>query len=140
MDACWRDDLRPALAARGIQIVRFAELDAAAQSRLQAYFEQAIFPVLTPLVVDPSHPFPFISSGSLSRALNVRNPFTGQDRFARIKVPQNRPRLVDAGEMRFVLLEEVIAADSKIDPAIEPENKIEQLKAKKLLAEIDEKF
>lgn len=110
MDACWRDDLRPALAARGIQIVRFAELDAAAQSRLQAYFEQAIFPVLTPLVVDPSHPFPFISSGSLSLALNVRNPSTGQDRFARIKVPQNRPRLVDAGEMRFVLLEEVIAA------------------------------
>ena len=90
--------------------MRFNELDADAQERLRHYFEQAIFPVLTPLVVDPSHPFPFISSGSLSLALNVRNPATGQDRFARIKVPQNRPRLVDAGEMRFVLLEELIAA------------------------------
>ncbi|MEP7215468.1 MAG: polyphosphate kinase 1 [Anaerolineaceae bacterium] len=110
MDACWRDALAPNLSARGIQIVRFADLDGAAQTRLQAYFEQAIFPVLTPLVVDPSHPFPFISSGSLSLALNVRNPATGEDRFARIKVPQNRPRLVDAGDMRFVLLEELIAA------------------------------
>ena len=110
MDGCWRDEIAPALAGRGIQIVRFTELDAEAQRRLRAYFEQAIFPVLTPLVVDPSHPFPFISSGSLSLALNVRNPITGEDRFARIKVPQNRPRLVDAGDMRFVLLEEVIAA------------------------------
>ncbi|MEO6397505.1 MAG: polyphosphate kinase 1 [Tepidiformaceae bacterium] len=110
MDASWREDLGPALAARGIRILPFAELDVEAQQRLRLYFEQAIFPVLTPLVVDPSHPFPFISSGSLSLALNVRNPATGQDRFARIKVPQNRPRLVDAGEHRFVLLEDVIAA------------------------------
>lgn len=110
MDECWRSDLGPALAASGVRIMRFNELDADAQERLRHYFEQAIFPVLTPLVVDPSHPFPFISSGSLSLALNVRNPATGQDRFARIKVPQNRPRLVDAGEMRFVLLEELIAA------------------------------
>ena len=110
MDECWRDQLGPALAARGVRIMRFEELDGEAQARLRGYFERAIFPVLTPLVVDPSHPFPFISSGSLSLALNVRNPATGQDRFARIKVPQNRPRLIDAGEMRFVLIEEVIAA------------------------------
>ena len=110
MDACWKSDLGPSLAGRGIRIMRFEDLDFEAQAKLRVYFEQAIFPVLTPLVVDPSHPFPFISSGSLSLALNVRNPATGQDRFARIKVPQNRPRLVDAGEMRFVLIEEVIAA------------------------------
>jgi polyphosphate kinase len=110
MDACWSAVLAPALAERGVRIVRFEELDVAAQQRLGTYFEQAIFPVLTPLVVDPAHPFPFISSGSLSLALNVRHPTTGQDRFARIKVPQNRPRFLDAGGLRFVLLEEVIAA------------------------------
>ena len=110
MERTWHETLAPALRSRGITLARFADLDFEAKERLRAYFEQAIFPVLTPLVVDPSHPFPFISSGSLSLALNVRNPATGQDRFARVKVPQNRPRLVDAGDLRFVLLEEVIAA------------------------------
>ncbi|MEO9255317.1 MAG: polyphosphate kinase 1, partial [Tepidiformaceae bacterium] len=107
---CWTSVLAPALAERCVSIVPFAALDSEAQERLRTYFEQAIFPVLTPLVVDPAHPFPFISSGSLSLALNVRHPRGGQDRFARIKVPQNRPRFVDAGNMRFVRLEEVIAA------------------------------
>lgn len=110
LDETWATELSPALAAEGIRIVPYASLDARAKERLRAYFEEAIFPVLTPLVVDPAHPFPFISSGSLSLALNVRHPGTGQDRFARIKVPQNRPRLVDAGELRFVLLEDLIAA------------------------------
>jgi polyphosphate kinase len=110
MDACWAGTLAPALAERGIRVIRFTELEAPTRERITAYFEQAIFPVLTPLVVDPAHPFPFISSGSLSLALNVRHPATGQDRFARIKVPQNRPRFVDAGDGRFVLLEDVIAA------------------------------
>lgn len=109
MEKCWSEELSPALAERGIRIVKYHELDPAAQQNLTAYFESAIFPVLTPLVVDPAHPFPFISSLSLSLALNVRHPVTGQDRFARIKVPQNRPRFVDAGDMRFVPLEEVIA-------------------------------
>lgn len=110
MDNCWKSVLAPALAKRGIAIVRYEDLDTAAKGHLTQYFEQAIFPVLTPLVVDPAHPFPFISSGSLSLALNVRRPGSGQDRFARIKVPQNRPRLVDAGQMRFVMLEDLIAA------------------------------
>lgn len=110
IERCWLDTLQPALAERGVRIVPFASLDADARERLKLYFEQAIFPVLTPLVVDPSHPFPFISSGSLSLALDVRHPGAGQDRFARIKVPQNRPRLVDAGELRFVWLEDLIAA------------------------------
>jgi polyphosphate kinase len=109
-DATWHDELRPELAGNGIQIVEFDSLEPEARARLTAYFEQAIFPVLTPLVVDPAHPFPFISSASLSLALNVRHPSTGQDRFARIKVPGNRPRFVDAGGHRFVLLEDLIAA------------------------------
>lgn len=110
IDATWHDELAPALAEHGVRIVRFDELEQEARDRLRAYFEQAIFPVLTPLVVDPAHPFPFISSGSLSLALNVRHPGTGQDRFARVKVPGNRPRFVDAADGRFVLLEDLIAA------------------------------
>jgi len=110
MDECWRDELQPRLAERGIRVVAFNSLDEAARETLSAYFERAIFPVLTPLVVDPAHPFPFISGGSLSLAFTVRHPESGQDRFARLKVPQNRPRFVDAGENRFVLLEDLIEA------------------------------
>ena len=110
MEGCWALNLAPALAAHGVHVVPFHQLEPDARARLTAYFVRAIFPVLTPLVVDPVHPFPFISGGSLSLALNVRQPSTGQDRFARVKVPQNRPRFVDAGDMRFVLLEDLIAA------------------------------
>jgi polyphosphate kinase len=110
MERCWSDVLGPELAALGIRVVQMPELDAAARERITAYFISAIFPVLTPLVVDPSHPFPFISGGTLSLALNLRDPSTGVDRFARVKVPQNRPRFVDAGEYRFVLIEDLIAA------------------------------
>jgi polyphosphate kinase len=106
----WRDELAPELAANGLRIVPFAELERDARDRLAAYFEEAIFPILTPLVVDPAHPFPFISSASLSLALNVRHIESGQDRFARIKVPQNRARLIEAGDGRFVLLEDLIGA------------------------------
>ncbi len=109
MDAAWAA-LQPLLAEHGIQIVAFTDLDPAAKGRLTDYFKSAIFPVLTPLVVDPAHPFPFISSGSLSLALNVRHAATGVDRFARVKIPQNRPRFLDAGERRFVLIEDVIAS------------------------------
>lgn len=110
MDRAWAEELEPELREAGIQIVPFRDLDDATRSRIRGYFEQAIFPVLTPLVVDPAHPFPFISSGSLSLAMDIRNPRTGLSRFARVKVPQNRPRFIDAGDSRFVLIEDVIAA------------------------------
>ncbi len=106
----WRNELLPELFSHGIRVVRFDDLEEAARQQLREYFERSIFPVLTPLVVDPAHPFPFISGGSLSLALNVRHPSTGQDRFARVKVPPNRPRFIDAGNLRFVLLEDLIAA------------------------------
>jgi len=109
-DQAWRESLAPQLAEHGIRIVRYSDLESEARERLTSYFERAIFPVLTPLVVDPAHPFPFISSGSLSLALNVRHPVSGQDRFARVKVPGNRPRFVDAGDYRFVLIEDLITA------------------------------
>jgi polyphosphate kinase len=110
MDRCWESVLKPLLAAEGVTFLRFEDLAPDEKRRMSDYFEEAIFPVLTPLVVDPSHPFPFISSGSLSLILSVRHPVTGTDRFARIKVPENRPRFVEAGPQRFVLVEDVIGA------------------------------
>lgn len=110
IETCWREVLLPALDERGVRIVPFGSLEPAAQASLTDYFTSSVYPVLTPLVVDPAHPFPFISANSLSLALMVRDPHTGTERFARVKVPQNRPRFVDAGDMHFVLLEDLIAA------------------------------
>ena len=106
----WRDVLAPALAEQGVLVVAYQSLGAAERLRLEHYFMTAVYPVLTPLVVDPSHPFPFISAGSVSLALSVRDPRTGQERFGRVKVPQNRPRLVEVSSGRFVMLEDLIAA------------------------------
>ncbi len=96
MDACWQRELRPALAEHGVTFLTFNQLEAAEREHLTGYFEEAIFPVLTPLVVDPAHPFPFISSGSLSLILSIRHPRTGLERFARVKMPENRPRFLEA--------------------------------------------
>ncbi|MEZ4552727.1 MAG: polyphosphate kinase 1 [Dehalococcoidia bacterium] len=110
MERHWRDRLCPDLAAHGVHFSSYEALDPAAQARLHEYFLSDVFPVLTPLVVDPAHPFPFISGGSLSLALSIRDRRSGRDLFARIKVPPNRPRLIDAGEGRFVWLEDLIAS------------------------------
>jgi len=106
-------DLLPQLARHGIHIHRYADLTHAQKAFVADYFERAVFPVLTPLAVDPGHPFPYISNLSLSLALIVHDPVTGLDRFARVKVPIGSvlPRLVSLGNgWNFVLLEEVIAA------------------------------
>ena len=108
IERCW-DDLRDALATEGVRVVSYGGLDAETRARLAAYFEAAVFPVLTPLIVDPEHPFPFISGGSLSVVATLNGRGAGR-RFARVKVPPNRPRFVDAGDGRLVLLEELIAA------------------------------
>lgn len=110
MEASWRRVLEPALAEVGIRIVRFSSLSEGERERLRRFFVDSVYPVLTPLVVDPAHPFPRISSGSLSLLLTVREPRTGRERVARVKVPQNRARFVDAGAGAFVLLEELITA------------------------------
>lgn len=109
LDDLWAHDLRPALAAAGVHIVSYADLGDPEQGELAEHFERAILPVLTPLVVDPAHPFPFISGGSLSLAVGLRQR-NGMTRFARVKVPPNRPRFVELGGGRFVPLEEVIGA------------------------------
>ncbi len=91
---CFLDDVRPALQQEGIRIAHWDELESAEQDRLHTYFTEHIFPVLTPLAVDPAHPFPYISGLSLNIAALVRDPDGGVDRFARIKVPNNVPRFV----------------------------------------------
>ncbi|HZP82982.1 MAG TPA: polyphosphate kinase 1 [Chthonomonadaceae bacterium] len=106
--------LMPSLARHGIHLRRYEELDAIQADRLRVYFENEVFPVLTPLALDPGHPFPYISNLSLSLAVVVYDPVTGVERFARVKVPTRPalPRLVPlVGEKwQFVLLEEVITA------------------------------
>jgi polyphosphate kinase len=114
----------PLLAEAGIRLSNWEELDEDDTAFLISEFEQRIFPVLTPLAVDPSHPFPYISNLSLSLAVMVRDPDTGQRRFARVKVPDLLPRFVvlPDGE-RFVPLEQVIAARlSSLFPGMEIES------------------
>ncbi len=109
---CFQEVL-PQLAAYGIQLLRHSDLNSAQKEELRKYFEAEVFPVLTPLAVDPGHPFPYISNLSLNLAVVVRDPRTSKDRFARVKVPARAvlPRLVRVGSgWQFILLEELIAA------------------------------
>src|SRR4051794_23863160 len=105
------EQLCPQLAAVGIIFSSWAELDEDDVKTLDEVFEERIFPVLTPLAVDPGHPFPYISHLSLNLAVIVRDPITAQRQFARVKVPPLLPRfwVLPDGE-RFVPLEQVIAA------------------------------
>ncbi len=105
------DELLPELARHGVRLVHWADLAEADRRYLMEFFEQRVFPVLTPLAVDPAHPFPYISNLALNLAAMVSDPDTGERRFARVKVPNVFPRLVALpdGE-RFVPVEEVIAA------------------------------
>jgi polyphosphate kinase len=118
------DDIEPALAAEGIRIVRWASLDEEHRDRLGDYFRSKVFPVLTPLAVDPAHPFPYISGLSLNLAVLVRSPESSTERFARVKVPNNVPRFVivkrTPTEAEFLPLEELIAAHlSMLFPGME---------------------
>ena len=92
--ALFQEDIRPALAERNVDILGWDELNSDQQERLTRYFRHQIYPVLTPLAVDPSHPFPYISGLSLNLAVILRNPRSGKEHFARIKVPDSLPRLV----------------------------------------------
>jgi polyphosphate kinase len=113
------DEVRPALAEEGILVVGWADLADDERERLSTYFHEQVFPVLTPLAVDPAHPFPFVSGLSLNLAITVRQPEDGTQHFARIKVPDNVDRFValtgepdDDGKrvVRFLPMEELIAA------------------------------
>ena len=106
-------DVRTGLAGHGIRIVPYEDRHER-QVELRQQFLDEIFPVLTPLAVDPGHPFPYISDLSLSLAVTVRDPDTGERRFARVKVPPVLPRLWEVGVQTYVLLEQIIAANLDI--------------------------
>ena len=108
---CLHQVLLPALAAHGVRLVSMEELSVEERTDLDRFFAREVFPVLTPLAVDPSHPFPYISNLSLSLAVIVRDPDSGEERFARVKVPRSLSRWVPLGNtQRYVPLEELIGA------------------------------
>ena len=108
---CLYEVLLPELAEHDIRIVGMDELDPEEVKRIDAFFESQVFPVLTPLAVDPGHPFPYISNLSLSLAVLIHDPTTGSSPLARVKVPKSLPRWVPFGkENHFVPLEQVIGA------------------------------
>ncbi|MFO0700018.1 MAG: polyphosphate kinase 1 [Nitrospira sp.] len=124
-NACWKDDILPALQDTGIRVLHYAELTSEERAAIQQYFQREISPVLTPLAFDPTHPFPHISNLSFNLAVLVKHPERG-DCFARVKVPDIFPRLVPLPSdenvalqqmglgkvgktQRFVWLDEVIA-------------------------------
>ncbi len=121
---CWLQDVTPALQDNGIRIAHWDALDPAERDKLADYFRSQVFPVLTPLAVDPGHPFPYISGLSLNLAVIVRDPQIDAERFARVKVPNNVPRFVRVkdpeAEEAFLPLEELIAAHlSMLFPGME---------------------
>ncbi len=111
---CFTAHVLPAMDAAGIRIVRWAELDDGERDRMRGYFHDTVFPVLTPLAVDPAHPFPYISGLSLNLAVLVHDPDTDRELFARVKVPNNVPRFVHVASSpkseRLLPVEDLIAA------------------------------
>ncbi|HEU0207245.1 MAG TPA: RNA degradosome polyphosphate kinase [Pseudolysinimonas sp.] len=106
--------VKPALDEAGIHIESWSDLDEKDRVRIDEIFSAQIFPVLMPLAVDPAHPFPYISGLSLNLSIRVRNPKTGKEEFARLKVPQNLPRFVQLpddsrGLLRYIQLEDLVA-------------------------------
>ncbi|MFN2234226.1 MAG: polyphosphate kinase 1 [Anaerolineales bacterium] len=129
----WNKVLKPALEEAGIHILQYADLADKQLENMQAYFDEVVFPVLTPLAFDPGHPFPHISNLSLSLAVLIRDT-QGQERFARVKVPASLPRLVplkrSSGSVRrdgtvphyhyFIWIEQLILANlEKLFPGME---------------------
>jgi len=102
--------INPELAEHGIELLRWKELSADERGTLGDLFRQRIYPVLTPLVVDPAHPFPFISGLSLNLAVMIADPRTDATVFARVKVPPLLPRFLSLSQNRYVPIEDVIAA------------------------------
>ncbi len=111
------ESVRPALAEQGIEFVRWSDIPESDRGELSRYFNDQVFPVLTPLAVDPAHPFPFVSGLSLNLAVTVKSPDDGGQHFARVKVPDNVDRFIrldsTVGEIetvRFLPMEELIGA------------------------------
>jgi polyphosphate kinase len=106
----WKRDLRPALAAEGITVGGIEDLGQKELAQLEKRFHREIYPVLTPLAVGPGQPFPYISGLSLSLAIFAEDPETGEERFARVKIPEGLPRFFElGGRGLYVPLEQIIA-------------------------------
>jgi len=119
------EELLPELTERGVRLVSFEEeLSPSELKRLDEYFEKQVYPVLTPLAVDPGHPFPYISNLSLSLAVEIRDPDTHEDHFARVKVPRSLPRWVPFGRAnQFIPLEQLIGINLRsLFPGMEVRN------------------
>jgi polyphosphate kinase len=109
---CWEQDLEPALAVNGIAFRTYSSLSEAERAGADAYFLSHVFPILTPLAVDPGHPFPFISNLSKSLGVMLEHPGRVEPSFVRIKVPENLPRWYELPDgQHFVALEQVISAN-----------------------------
>ncbi|HKJ17992.1 MAG TPA: polyphosphate kinase 1 [Xanthomonadales bacterium] len=112
--ACFKDDIRPALANEGIHLLSWEELEAGEQEEAGQYFSNNVYPVLTPQAVDTSHPFPFISNLSDSLVLRLLDPETHESFFARVKIPQQLPQWIElkssaaVGQRRYVALRTMI--------------------------------
>ena len=116
----FQEDIGPALAEEGIQLLHFEDLADSEKERLEQYFRRQIFPVLTPLAVDPAHPFPYISGLSLNLAVVVRNASTGKEFFARVKVPPLLPRFVAVDASGTPRRPEDIASDETYSTSFVP--------------------
>ena len=108
----WTQEIRPALAENGIEMVAYVDLTPEERRHIDVQFDREVYPVLTPLAVGPGLPFPYISGLSLNLGLRVRDPVKGETRFARIKVPPRLPRFLPVDD-RLVPLEDVI--ESHVD-------------------------
>ncbi|MHB1096694.1 MAG: polyphosphate kinase 1 [Gemmatimonadaceae bacterium] len=104
------EEVLPELAQHGVRLLTMADLDASERLAVDAFFDLQVFPVLTPLAVDPGHPFPYISNLSLSLAVELREPETGIEHFARVKVPKSLPRWVPVRPLQYLPLEDLIGA------------------------------
>ena len=112
--------IEPELNEAGIHVLRWDQLTPVEKTDMDLFFDSKVFPILTPLAVDPSHPFPYISGLSLNLAVVVQNPTTGNRLFARVKVPPLLPRFIEVGPARYVPLEDIIAAHlSDLFPGME---------------------
>ena len=130
--ACLHEDLLPRLAAAGISVLSWEDLDDERKEAARSYFRRNVLPVLTPLAVDPGHPFPFLSNLSLNLAIETRNPETTEVKFARVKMPPSVPRLlslravvegkkkVKVARAEFILLESLVQANlDELFPGLE---------------------
>ena len=123
---CFQNDVRIKLAEVGISFIKWKEQDDEEKKYINQIFTDRIFPVLTPLAVDPAHPFPYISGLSLNLAVLVKKPDTHEELFARVKVPSSLPRFIQTKEFastRFITIEQVIIANlHKLFPGMEIED------------------